>query len=87
MIYFFIYNSFFVIENSYSKRINSGDSNKHRITEDNEHKENDHHSKKLNERRTSTPDKSMIVENIHSIPDTTPVDSEKEPTFPGITNK
>jgi hypothetical protein len=94
MIYFFIYNLFFLVENLHSKRINSRDSNKHRITENNEHKENDHHSKKLNERRTSTPDKSIIIENIHIIPDTTrglvekhAYHSTKEPTLPGKSNK
>jgi hypothetical protein len=77
-----------------SKRINSGDSNKHPITGNNEHKQNDHHSKKLNERRASTPDKSMIVENVHTIPDTTDDlmnrtnnHSTPEPTIPGKTNR
>ncbi len=78
----------------HSKRINSGDSNKHRVTENNHHKQNDHHTKTLNDKTPSIPDKSIIVENIHTIPDTTyePVenhtdDSKKETTVPGITNK
>jgi hypothetical protein len=87
----FLYLQFiFFLENLHSKRINSGDSNKQPVTENNEYKENDHRSKKLNERRTSTPDKSTIIENIHTIPDTThqPVEkdtdeSRKKPTILG----
>ncbi len=78
----------------HSKRINSGDSNKHRVNDNNHQKQNDHHNKTSNARRSSIPDKSMIVENIHTTPDTThePVenhtdDSKKEPTVPGITDK
>jgi hypothetical protein len=93
MIYFFIYNLFFLVENLHSKRINSRDSNKHRITENNEHKENDHHSKNVNNETASISDESILGENIHTIPDTTHRsvekhidDSTNESTSPGKSN-
>jgi hypothetical protein len=77
----------------HSSRINSGVSHKHTVTENNQDHQNDHHIKKLNEKRASIPDKSTIVENIHTVHDTTEdiikkkVDhSTKESTSPGKSN-
>ncbi len=82
------------IKNSYSKRIHSGDSNKHRVTENNHQMQNDHHNKTSNEKTASIPDKSMMVEHIHTISDTTDDlmkrkngHSTPEPTIPGKTNR
>jgi hypothetical protein len=56
--------------------------------------QNDHQSKKLNETTAPIPDKSIIVENTPTIPNTTHQsvekhidDSTKEPTIPGKTNR
>jgi hypothetical protein len=81
-------------ENLHSKRINSGDSHEHPVTENNQHHQNDDHSKKLNKKTVSFSEQPMMVENIHTIPDTADNlmmeninHSTKEPTSLGEINK
>jgi hypothetical protein len=78
----------------HSRRIHSGVSHKHPLTENNQQKQNHHHNKTPNENTPSISEKSMIVANTPTIPDinhqsveqhTNP--STNEPTNQGKTTK
>ncbi len=82
------------IESFHSKRINSGSSSKHQITENNEHRKSCDGSQTLNETTPAISETPTVVEGVHTIPDTTHQTVEehtdylrKDPTIPGKINK
>jgi hypothetical protein len=77
-----------------SKRIHSEAPHKHPITENNQQESDDRHSKASNEETVSVFNKSIVEENINTMPDNTDDLIEKEndnfiekPTISGKTNR